>query len=365
MQENFTVYIHITPNNKRYIGITSRTVQKRWLNGRGYKNNVYFYKAIQKYGWDNIKHIIIKQNLNKQEAVFLEQQLIESYKSNNPQFGYNITKGGFGRLGDKVSEETRQKISQASKQHWQDPNFRKKVMEGIKNNPYKMSNELKAQISKSMSITWHNNEQEYLKRLEKAWETNRGKDPWNKGKKGFKHTEETKQKISNNSKGRKLSDETKRKIGEKSKGRKMSEENRLKLIERNKNMSEETRQKISQSLKNRWKEGAFTNAKTFKKGDTPWNKGQTKETNEKLKIMSENKKGKKPSEQQIQAFTQRMKDYYKTNNVWNKTKVECVETGVQYNSIKEACEATGFTTIQYAIKHGSATKGYHWRKIDE
>ena len=54
----FTVYKHTTPNNKLYIGITSRRPQTRWANGFGYRNNEYFFNAISKYGWDNIKHEI-------------------------------------------------------------------------------------------------------------------------------------------------------------------------------------------------------------------------------------------------------------------------------------------------------------------
>ena len=50
----YSVYIHIFPNQKVYIGITKQEVKKRWKLGEGYKGQDYVYKAIKKYGWANI-----------------------------------------------------------------------------------------------------------------------------------------------------------------------------------------------------------------------------------------------------------------------------------------------------------------------
>lgn len=46
----WSVYIHITPSNKYYVGITSKEPCERWRNGFGYYSQKYFYNAIQKYG---------------------------------------------------------------------------------------------------------------------------------------------------------------------------------------------------------------------------------------------------------------------------------------------------------------------------
>lgn len=53
--------MHISPSNKRYIGITSQKPEIRWANGKGYSYNKHFYRAIQKYGWDNFEHRILCQ----------------------------------------------------------------------------------------------------------------------------------------------------------------------------------------------------------------------------------------------------------------------------------------------------------------
>lgn len=48
--EEYTVYVHITSDGKRYYGATKQDIKKRWKNGRGYKHNKYFNDVIQKYG---------------------------------------------------------------------------------------------------------------------------------------------------------------------------------------------------------------------------------------------------------------------------------------------------------------------------
>ena len=35
----YSVYMHITPSNKVYIGITSKAPEERWMNGRGYQHS--------------------------------------------------------------------------------------------------------------------------------------------------------------------------------------------------------------------------------------------------------------------------------------------------------------------------------------
>ena len=63
--DNYTVYMHISPSGKKYIGITGQSIERRWGNGTGYKNCISFNRAIEKYGWNNIKHIILYSGLSK------------------------------------------------------------------------------------------------------------------------------------------------------------------------------------------------------------------------------------------------------------------------------------------------------------
>ena len=92
--KNYTVYKHTSPSGKVYIGITCCPVEKRWgKNGSKYKTQP-FYRAIKKYGWDNINHEILFTNLSKDEAFQKEIELIKYYNSTDRRYGYNISNGG-------------------------------------------------------------------------------------------------------------------------------------------------------------------------------------------------------------------------------------------------------------------------------
>lgn len=147
---SYTVYMHMTPNNKIYFGITSQKPQRRWSNGRGYINNKHFYRAIQKYGWNNIKHLILFTGLNKKQAKKYEVLLIYLYNTTNPKLGYNITKGG-----DSVNPRTAETIAKIKvsltgkkrtyiqKRHYSKAAF-------TRNRVYIMSKEHKERIRKSL-----------------------------------------------------------------------------------------------------------------------------------------------------------------------------------------------------------------------
>lgn len=109
--KEYTVYIHTFPNGKKYIGITRQNVQKRWGYGTGYNQQVVG-KAIKKYGWKNIKHEIVKDNLTQEEACLLEQKLIKKYKSNQKEYGYNLSIGGdTGKKSNYMCEKAVQFIN--------------------------------------------------------------------------------------------------------------------------------------------------------------------------------------------------------------------------------------------------------------
>lgn len=109
----YTVYMHVFPNNKKYIGITSQKPKYRWGNGNRYKGQKQMWNAIQKYGWDNIEHIILYSNVSKEDAETIEKRLIKQWNTANHKYGYNIDLGG--NAIDKISIATRMKMSKAHK----------------------------------------------------------------------------------------------------------------------------------------------------------------------------------------------------------------------------------------------------------
>ena len=65
----YSVYKHTTPDELVYIGATVQKPKARWgVNGSNYKTNTRFYQAIQKYGWDNIKHEVVFETDNREDV---------------------------------------------------------------------------------------------------------------------------------------------------------------------------------------------------------------------------------------------------------------------------------------------------------
>lgn len=160
MDKEFVVYMHVNKTssengiNKKYIGITCQSVNKRWKNGEGYNKNTknnnktYFYKAILKYGWDGFEHKILIHGLTKEQAIRWEKKLIKYYQSNDRNYGYNCTDGGESyipneevklklrkaNLGKKHSEETKRKLSLIFK-GCKNPKISMKLIEYYKTHP--------------------------------------------------------------------------------------------------------------------------------------------------------------------------------------------------------------------------------------
>ena len=83
-------------NGKVYIG-PSVEIGKRWRQHMTAKDDIYFHKAIQKYGVENFEWEVIEQ-CKKKDLDEREIYWIEYYDSFNK--GYNCTKGGEGNSGE-------------------------------------------------------------------------------------------------------------------------------------------------------------------------------------------------------------------------------------------------------------------------
>ena len=214
---DWCVYIHTSPSNKKYVGITGQNPpEKRWDEGRGYPHNAHFSSAIKKYGGDNFKHEIIADNLTASEAEEMERRLIHEYNTMDQKCGYNLTSGG--EAGKRYSEEAKRNIS-LSLQGEKHPNYGK-----------------------------HHSEETKRKIAE--------------GNKGKTVSEETRKKISEINKGRTYSEEYKQRMSEICKGRIVSEETRNRLSEalKGREFSEEHKAKLSEVAKERWKDEAYREA---------------------------------------------------------------------------------------------------------
>lgn len=114
----YQVYKHTNKINKKvYIGITGQNWQRRWKTK--YKANKFFHSAILKYGEENFDHEVLFEHLIKEEAQQKEIELIAEYKSNDPEYGYNLSSGGESHNGcigmHYQTEESKAKISATHK----------------------------------------------------------------------------------------------------------------------------------------------------------------------------------------------------------------------------------------------------------
>lgn len=105
----YCVYRHTTPSNKVYIGITQQSPDARWKRGWGYSTNLVFFRAISKYGWDNIKHEILLDGLTEEEAKAAEVRLIAEHRSTEREHGYNITAGGDAAVSRPHTDEEKER----------------------------------------------------------------------------------------------------------------------------------------------------------------------------------------------------------------------------------------------------------------
>lgn len=185
----YSVYRFKFPDGKLYFGLTSTNPKYRWGNGSMY--NKLIRAASKDCGWDNVEKSIVASDLTKQEADELEIKLISEFHTQDPAFGYNITRGGSGVCGYKFTEEHKKHLSE-----------------------YASNRPLSHRMRISESMKGRTPHKTTIEAANRAW-------------KGQHHTEETRKKISEANRNR--SEETKKKISEARKGRPVSEETRKKI----------------------------------------------------------------------------------------------------------------------------------------
>lgn len=113
----WTVYKYTFPNGKCYIGVTKKSLAARqrsndsgWI---GYKNCRLLWDAINEFGIDNIKQeILFRGECEPEEAAKIESDYIKEFKSFDPEYGYNIGRGGEGLVKRNLSPERRDAIRQ-------------------------------------------------------------------------------------------------------------------------------------------------------------------------------------------------------------------------------------------------------------
>ena len=325
----YCVYMHITPSNKKYVGMTGRNPEKRWGNGTTYTFNRYFDNAIKKYGWDNIEHVIIKNNLTYDEACSLEIKLIQDLDLTNPENGYNIAKGGnSAMLGRKHSEETKRKMSESASKRVYDDDYRKKISRKMKQK-YKDSPEFRAQVAKA---------KEKACIADHSWSEEQ-REKFHKSRLGYKVSQETRAKLRAAHKGKSLSQETINKIIE-------SHKKPVICLETGKIWDSVKAAAIELNIKSPWLGKICNDFKGTVSGlhfcfvsDLENNSLESRE-----KMITK-----------IESNRRRI----------TKRQVKCVETGIIYESVTLAAKSVGISRkrIEKVCKTSGTAAGYHWEYV--
>lgn len=344
-----------------YIGQTSMTdPNERWKNGAGYRadHGLVFYRAVQKNTWDAFTHEILEEGITSQEfANEREKYWIAYYHTyiGDPECrGYNMTPGGEqwgntsfhwytngeiniclpscdscpegfrpGRL--PLTEKQKEKLRGKERS----PEHSKKLGDNNRGR-IAMTN---GTIDKKVKPE----EVEYFEQLG-YW---RGRSIGAR-QVGYKHSEETLQKMRESSPHRKLTDE---------------EKEHLRQINLGKAHSDETKQKMSAERRGMkcYTNGSITiRAKEQPEGFWP---GVAYTVSEETRAkISATLKGKVQSEETRRKRSQALKG--KPTGITPPTaiKMKCVETGIIYPSFTAAMNSTGMTyaSIKKSLKTGQA-----------
>ena len=124
MENNYSVYQHVTPDGMYYFGQTNN-IKRRWSNnGAGYKTTS-LYPYIEKFGWDNIQHIVLFENQTKENALWIEDFLIETAREdgvciNQQRSGLVSKEEGYQREYQReYREQNKEQIKEQHKQYYE------------------------------------------------------------------------------------------------------------------------------------------------------------------------------------------------------------------------------------------------------
>jgi group I intron endonuclease len=110
-----TVYrVTCLVNDKLYFGVTRQTLQRRQSRhlAAALGTSPYpFHRAIRKHGPNNFLWNVIAELPSVAEAYALEVALIKEHRTIEHTYGYNSTQGGEGSRGYRHSEDTRTRLS--------------------------------------------------------------------------------------------------------------------------------------------------------------------------------------------------------------------------------------------------------------
>ena len=117
LENNYSVYQHVTPDGMYYFG-QSQNVERRWSrNGAEYKRTA-LQPYIEKFGWENIQHIVLFENQTRENALWIEDFLIETAQEDGVCINKN--RSGFVSKEEGYSQEYYEQNKDKKQQYYEE-----------------------------------------------------------------------------------------------------------------------------------------------------------------------------------------------------------------------------------------------------
>lgn len=139
MENNYSVYQHVTPDGFFYFGQTNN-IKRRWRNNGAEYKKTSLQPYIEKYGWNNIQHIVLFRDQTRENALWIENFLIETaredgvcinkqrsglvskeegYKQDYDKHYYKKNKDKKNQYHEQYYEENKEKLKEYGKKHYE------------------------------------------------------------------------------------------------------------------------------------------------------------------------------------------------------------------------------------------------------
>ena len=169
MKNNYSVYQHVTPDGFFYFG-QSQNVERRWSNnGSSYKETA-LQPYIEKFGWDNIQHIVLYENLTYEDALKIEDSLIIS----GWEKGNCINKRRSGNISKEEDYNKNQSKQYYETNKGQILERHKQYYEQNKDKKLEYQQQYREQNKNKIKQYYETNKGQILERQKQYYETNKG-----------------------------------------------------------------------------------------------------------------------------------------------------------------------------------------------
>ena len=179
MENNYSVYQHVTPDGMYYFGAT-QNVERRWSNNGAEYKRTALQPYIEKFGWDNIKHIVLFKEQTRENALWIEDFLIETARED----GVCINKKRSGLVSkdegykQEYYEQNKQQILEQKQQYYEQNKQqileqKQQYYEQNKDKKQQYYKENKQQILDKQKQYYEENKQQILEQKQQYYEQNK------------------------------------------------------------------------------------------------------------------------------------------------------------------------------------------------